>query len=132
MQKITTTADLKNAIDELKAERSIKKQLLKGNIYLTVESLKPVNILKNTLNDLASSRFLVDEIVRSAASLAAVILSGKIVEGSNGNKFRKLIGSILKLSLTRFVAQNSDNIQLYGQYVFRHILHRKNMNQTFS
>lgn len=132
MQKITSTADLKNAIDELKAEQSIKEQMLKVDINLVVESLKPINILKNTLNDLTSSRFLADDIVRSASSLAAGILSGKIVGGSKGNKFRKLIGSILKLSVTNFVAQNSDNIRLYGQYIFRHILHRKKMDQTFS
>ena len=47
MQNITSAAELKDAIQLLEAEQSIKGQLLRELLFLTYEGLKPVNLLKN-------------------------------------------------------------------------------------
>jgi len=52
MQNITSVAELKYAIQELETERKVKEQLLREQFYLTYESLKPVNIRRNTLKNL--------------------------------------------------------------------------------
>ena len=64
MQNITSATGLKNAIQLLEAEQADKGQLLKEQLYITVESLKPVNLLRSTLDDVASSPFLIDNIIR--------------------------------------------------------------------
>jgi hypothetical protein len=55
MQNITSSADLKDAIKLLEVEQEMKEQLLRDQLYLTYESLKPLNLLKNTLKEISSS-----------------------------------------------------------------------------
>src|SRR4030042_3487647 len=102
MQNITSTADLKNAIQLLEVEQGIKGQLLKEQFLLTFESLKPVNLLKSTLNDAASSPYLIDNILGNLLGLVTGYLTKKIFIGASGNKFRKLIGSILQFGVVNF------------------------------
>ena len=125
MQNITSAAGLKNAIQLLEAEQADKGQLLKEQFYLTYESLKPVNLLRSTLNDVASSPYLIDNIIGTALGLTTGFLSKKIFIGASGNKFRKLIGYILQFGVTNFVAQHHDTIKSFGQSVFQYFLRKK-------
>jgi hypothetical protein len=57
MQDITSIAELKNAIQLSEAEQTLKGKLLKEQFYLTYESFKPIDLLTNTLSDMAKSPF---------------------------------------------------------------------------
>lgn len=128
MQNITSTAGLKDAIQLLEVEQGIKEQLLKDQLYLTYESLKPVNLIRNTLKEISSSPYLIDNISGTAIGLASGFLSKKIFVGASGNIIRKLIGSILQFGVTNIVARNSDIIKSVGQAIFQHFLHKKELN----
>ncbi|MDP3003814.1 MAG: hypothetical protein WC854_08605 [Bacteroidales bacterium] len=128
MQNITSTAGLKNAIQLLEVEQAIKGQLLKEQFYIAIESLKPVNLLKSTLNDISTSPYLIDNILGTTMGLATGYLSKKIIVGSSGNMFRKLLGSFLQFGVTTIVAKNPDAIKLIGQFIFQHFLRKKEMN----
>jgi hypothetical protein len=128
VQNITSTAELKNAIQLLEVEQGIKGQLLKEQFYITYESLKPVNLLKSTLNDIASSPYLKDNILNTFLGLATGYITKKIFIGASGNKFRKLIGSILQFGVVNFVSQHPEAIKSFGQLIFQHFLHKKETN----
>jgi hypothetical protein len=128
MQNITSTAGLKNAIQLLEVEQANKEQLLKEQLYITYESFKPVNLIKGTLNDIASSPYLIDNILSTAIGLATGFLSKKIFIGASGSKFRKLIGSILQFGVINAVNQHHDTIRSLGQVIFQHLLRKKGMN----
>jgi len=49
MQNITSIADLKSAIQLLEVEQVDKAKLWKNNFYIAWESIKPANIIANTL-----------------------------------------------------------------------------------
>lgn len=132
MQKITSVAELKNAIQLLEAEHANNGQLLKEQLLQTVESLKPVSLLKNTLKDISTSPFLIDNLLGTAMGLASGYLSRKIFIGTSGNKIKKLIGIILQFGITNVVAQNSDTIKSFGQSVFQHIFRHKEKNPELS
>jgi len=125
MQNITSTSGLKNAIQLLEVEQADKGQLLKEQLFITFESLKPVNLLKNALKDISTSPYLVDNIVGTAMGLATGYLSKGIFIGASGNKIKRLIGTILQFGITNVVAQNSDTIKLFGKSLFRNIFHKK-------
>jgi hypothetical protein len=125
MQNITSSAGLKDAIKLLEAEQEIKAQLLKEQLYLTYESLKPVNLLRHTLKEISSSPYLIDNISGTAMGLLSGFLSRKIFVGSSGNLIRKLIGSILQFGVTNVVAQNSDVIKSIGQALLQHYFRKK-------
>ena len=125
MENITSATGLKNAIQLLEAEQADKGQQLKEQLYITVESLKPVNLLRNTLDDVASSPFLIDNILGTALSLTTGFLSKKLFIGASGGKIRKLIGYVLQFGVTNFVAQHHDTIKLFSQSVFQYFLRKK-------
>lgn len=125
MENITSTAGLKNAIQLLEVEQAINGQLLKEQFYLSLESLKPVNLLKSTLSDVASSPYLIENILATVAGLASGYLSRKIVVGASGNLIKKLFGSFLQLGVTNAVAQHPDSIKSIGQFIFQHIFRKK-------
>jgi len=130
MQKITSIATLKDSILLLEDEQSIKGQLLKDQLFITYESLKPVNLIRHTLKEISSSPYLIDNISGSAMGLLSGFLSRKMFVGTSGNLIKKLIGSVLQFGVTNIVAQNSDMIKSVGQKVLQHFYHRKEMNST--
>ena len=132
MGKITSVAELKSAIELLEVEHALKGQLLKEQLYLTYESLKPINVLKRTLKELTSSPYLIDNIPGTIMGLASGYLSKKLFTGGSGNIFRKLLGSILQFGVTNVVAKNSDVIKSTGLAIFQHFLQKKIMNSKDS
>lgn len=128
MQNITSVAELKNAIQLLEAEQTLKGKQLKEQFYMTYESFKPVNLLTNTLNDISKSPYLVDNLLGTAIGLATGYLTKKVFIGASGNKIKKLIGSVLQFGITNVVAQNSDTIKSFGRSLFQHIFRKKEMN----
>jgi hypothetical protein len=125
MQNISPSAGLKNAIQLLEIEQASDAQLLKEQFYLTYESFKPVNLLRSTLKDIASSPNLVNNILGTSVGLASGYLSKKIFIGASGNMFRKLIGSVLQFGVTSVVAKHPEAVKSFGQLIFEHILRKK-------
>ncbi len=128
MQKISSVAELKNAIQLLEVEQDEKGLLLKEQLFITFESLKPANLLKSTVDDIASSPYLMDNILGSALGLFTGFLSKKIFIGASGNKVRKLIGHILQFGVTNFVALHPGAIKTIGWSFIQHIVRKKRMN----
>lgn len=128
MENITSVDGLKNAIQILEFEQAYKEQLLKEQFYLTYESLKPVNILKSTIHEVATSPYLIDNILGATVGLATGYISRKIAVGGSGNLIRKLFGSILQFGVTNVVAQHTDTIKSIGQFVYQYIRRKKELN----
>ena len=125
MQNITSAAELKDAIQLLEAEQSIKGQLLREQLFLTYESLKPANLLRNALKEISSTPYLIDNISGTAMGMLGVFLSKKIFVGTSGNLMRKLFGSVLQIGVTNLVAQNSETIKSVGQALIQHFFQKK-------
>jgi hypothetical protein len=128
MQTISSIAGLKESIQLLEAEQSIKGQILKDQLFITYESLKPGNLLKYTLKEISSSPNMIDNLAGTAMGLLGGYISKKIIVGASGNIIRKLIGSILQFGVTNVVAQNSEVIKSFGQTLFQHFTHRKELS----
>lgn len=125
MQNRSSTTVLKDTIQLLETEQKIEGRLLKEQFYLTYESLKPVNLLRSSIMDVASSPYLIDNIIGTAVGLATGYLSRKIVIGTSGNIIRKLFGFLLQLGVTNTVAQHPGSIKSIGQYIYQHFLRKK-------
>jgi len=128
MQNITNAAELKNAIQLLEEEELIKRQMLKEQLYLTFESLKPINLLKKTIKDISTSPELIDNIIGHVAGLASGYLSNKLFVGSSGNVFKKIIGAVMQLGVSGFVARHPDAIKSFGKFILNFFLGKKETN----
>jgi len=125
MQNITSAVELKDAIQLLEAEQSIKGQLLREELFLTYESLKPANLLRNALKEISSTPYLIDNISGTAMGMLGGFLSKKIFVGTSGNLMRKLFGSVLQIGVTNLVSQNSEIIKSVGQALIQHFFQKK-------
>jgi hypothetical protein len=132
MQNITSSKELRNAIQLMEEEQTIKGQLLKEQVFTTYESLKPINLIKNTLKDLSSSPYLIENIAGSVVGIATGYVSKKIVVGASANIFRKLFGTILQFGITNLVAQRSDAIKSVGQYIVQQVFRKSEKNSESS
>ncbi len=125
MENMSSTDKLKKAIDLLEAEQADKLQQLKGEFFTAYEHLKPVNLVKTTLNDITSSPHLVDNIIGTALGLATGYFSKRLIIGASVGRYRKLFGAVMQFGLTNVIAKNTEVINSFGRYLFQRILKRK-------
>jgi hypothetical protein len=125
MENMTSTDRLKKAIELLEAEQADKLQQLKGAFYTAYGRLKPVNLVKTTLNDITSSPHLVDNIIGTVLGLATGYFSKRLVIGASVSRYRKLIGAVMQFGVTNVIAKNTEAINSFGRYIFQRVLKRK-------
>ncbi len=125
MQKITTAAELKTAIRELEYRQAHEWSSLKAEFLTTCESLKPVNLIKSTFNELTATPDLKGDMLNTTLSLAAGYLSRKVVAGTTNNPLKKLLGALLQIGVTNMVSKNSGGIKSETMYLINRIFSRK-------
>ncbi len=118
MEKITTSEALKNAIRDLEYQRANDMRLLKEEFHTTIESLKPVNMIKRSFKDLTSAPDFKENLSGTAIGLTAGYLSRLLFIGSSHNPIKKLLGSVFQVAVSSAVAKKSDTIKsLAGKIV---------------
>ena len=111
MQKITSVTALKDAIGQLEEKQTVSKQVLKTQLQLTVESLRPINLLRSTINEAFSSPNFVDSMLGAAVGQTAGYVSKKMVVGSTRNPIIRLFGSVLQTGIAALLTTYGDTIK---------------------
>jgi len=124
MQNIHSAAQMKIAIQEVELRHAIEVELIKKELFILVENLKPATIIKKALSEVASSPYLMDNLLGTTTGLITGYLSKMIAVGSSDSPFRKVLGAILQFGVTNVVAQHPEMIKSAGQYIFNFIMHR--------
>lgn len=116
---------LKERIAFLEDRQSQEIAMLKGQALDTYESIKPVNLLKNTLKDFSSQPALKENILDGAIGIATGYLTKKLVVGTSNNPIKKIAGTLFQVAITTLVAKNSSKIKAVGEVLLKHLLNRK-------
>lgn len=125
MPEITTIAELKEAIRLLEIEQKAEGALLKEQFKITYESLKPANLIGNTIKELIKSPELKGDLLTTALSLGAGYLSKKASVGNTANPLKQLLGTLLQMGVTSIVSKNSHAIKSIGSELFSRLLSPK-------
>jgi hypothetical protein len=123
MGDMTSSADIKIAIQLLETEQVLKGQLLKEQFLITYEGLKPINIIKSTIKDISSSPNFIDNIVGTATGIAGGYITKKIIVGTSMNMFRKLLGALVQFGVTNLIARHPDTIKTFSHFILQHVSH---------
>ncbi|MDA3943044.1 MAG: hypothetical protein PF694_05840 [Bacteroidetes bacterium] len=119
MEKITTSAELKEAIQLREEKKIVHIREMRTNFSIICERLKPANIIKSTLKGISSSPNLSKNILNTGLALLAGILSKKALSiGDSNSKSRKLLGLILQLGITNMVIYGPDAIKSFFLNVY--------------
>jgi hypothetical protein len=125
MSKISSSTELREAIQLLEFEQEAIGQDLKEHVNVVRESLRPVNLLKSTMSDVASSDFVIDNIVGTALGIGTGYISRKLIIGSSLSPVRKLFGSALQLAVTTVTAKKIIPVTIMGRFLVKKIFGKK-------
>jgi hypothetical protein len=128
MQTITSTIDLKTVIWQMEIEQAAQWQQVREQFNATYESFKPVNLIKSNLKEVVSSRGLFYSLLTVGLSLASGYYSTKLVVGSSGGIFRKLLGSALQMGVSAFSAKQAYALQTNGQSFLKRLFRKNEPN----
>lgn len=111
MKKISSIAELQESILLLEIQQEYEVQLLKDQFKTTYESLKPINLIKDTLSELSDLSEFKENLLDTSLSLVAGYFSKKIIVGSSNNPFKQILGSLIQMGVTNIVSKNADSIK---------------------
>jgi hypothetical protein len=109
MQPITNATDLRRAIMELEDEQTQEWAKLKAQLVITHENLRPVNMIKNAINDFTSA---VDKNPGEADTpfgVAAGYIAKKAVNGITRGPLLK-IGQLILETLAKRKAEGKEDV----------------------
>ena len=126
MKTINSAAELKLVILQFEMQQQIQGEVLREQFLLTIDSFTPVNLIKNALNDIATSPFLIDNIIGSTMGLLTGYVSKILAVGTSNNIFKNLLGTILQFGVTNIVAQHPEIFKSVGQFLKENLFRSKN------
>ncbi len=125
MDKITSLTELNQAILLLEAKQTLEGCMLKEQFKITYESLRPINLIKSTFNDITTAPDFKEGLLNTSLSLVAGYLSKKLAIGSTNNPFKQVLGTILQMGVTSIVSKNSDEIKSGAQKIISMIFTKR-------
>lgn len=124
LEIIANTTDLATAIKRLERRRMIMEEGLKDDFHNILESLKPTNILKNTLHEVRESTPLKHNLIKIAIGLGAGYFSRKMIIGQSAGIVKKVLGTALQYGITNFIARKKDDDGFDSQPKKKNLLRR--------
>lgn len=110
MPKITSAKSLKSAIIALENRQIAEEILLKEQFTATYESLKPINVLRNTINDLLTVTELKEPILETIAGVITGYISRFLIIRDSKNPFRRIAALLVQYGVTNLISKNSRSI----------------------
>lgn len=121
LEHIACTADLQAAIKRLERKKLLLEEDLKDEFHEILVSLKPANIIKQTIHEVQESTELKHNLLKVALGLGAGYFSRKLIVGKSAGIIKKALGTALQYGITNFIAKKNDTEEING-------LHSKKKN----
>jgi hypothetical protein len=125
MEKQYTVETLKEEIIALEIKQAEEGQLLKEQLLITYENLKPINILKNIVKDFYSADDYKQDFLEIVAGMTSGFISKKIIIGRSKNPVLKLIGLAVQFGMTTLVSKKYYAIKDSIVHLIKRFLEKK-------
>ncbi|HSY60522.1 MAG TPA: hypothetical protein VK796_01550 [Cytophaga sp.] len=107
--------DLKEAIYLLKKKQALELKLLKEQVHVVHESIKPANLIKNAFKQVTSAPDLKGNIIDNVIGLVSGFVSKKAFVGGSHNPLTKIAGALLEIGITNVATKNAGTIKSIGE-----------------
>jgi len=125
MKKADLESGLKDSILQLERKRAEEELLLKQQFHSTIDSFKPINLIKSTFNEAVTSRELKGDILTTSVGLTAGFLAKIAFAGVMRSPLRRLIGNVLMFGITDMAARNPEAVKSLGKGFFNMIRRKR-------
>ncbi len=96
---------------ELEEKRTKQFGLLKAQFKTTKESLKPLNLIKSTLDEVSSSSDLKKNVFGKAIGIGTGLITKKLLFGSSINPFKNLFGTLMQFAIGNVVSKRAVGVK---------------------
>jgi hypothetical protein len=117
MEKYTSSNAVRDAIIELERQQALESRQISVQLIHAFESIRPINLIKSTIRDVAESKDLTDNIVETTIGLAAGYVTQRLFQKPSHGPLRKLLGTILSYGITNFLATHPKLLAAIGSKV---------------
>jgi hypothetical protein len=124
MGQIQTLSDLEDAIKLLKFKKAEDEKLLKELFFMTYESVKPINMIKNIFKEPIEPQYIKDSLVTTSVGFGVGYLSKMLFQGVVRVPFKNFIGSALMVSVENLIVKNPAVVSTLSS-LFLNALRRK-------
>ena len=121
MQTIDSETSLREAIVQLESKWIDDGKQVKEQFFQTIESIKPINLIKSTFKDAVASPDLKDKILNTSVGLTAGFLTKLLFQGVVKSPINRLIGTAVMFGITNIVAKNPEAVKSIGKGFFKMI-----------
>ncbi len=135
MEAIQTHDDLQKAIHELENRQMEQKNAMEQHFHESYESIKPVNIIKNTLHDINDSEEVKKAMVKAAVGLAIGYVTKLLIDSfvlKTKRPVTSRIGTLIQFLISGWVAKNGEMMKNIALHFFKRILNKRLQHQKLS
>lgn len=130
MKNINTTLELKQEIALLETQMAEDQSALKDQFRLTYESLKPINLILNSIKDISSAPDLKGNLLNSALALGIGYFSKKALVGGTINPLKQIAGTLLQFGVTNLVSKNGNDMKMGVLGFLEKLLRKKKTEES--
>lgn len=126
------SALLKEEIAALEIRQAEEGRLLKEHLVVVYDMLKPINLVKNTFNEIASAVENRKGLVNSLIGVLTGYLTQKLIIGSKPGLIKKLMGALLNYGTAAMISKYAETIKAFGLQLLDRIFGQKGIEDTLS
>ena len=105
MENINNLESLKKSILILELQQLQEEQVLKIELQRSFEKIKPLNFIKNTLNEAVHDPEIQQKLINTSLGLAVGFITQKIIVRKSENPLVKLFGVLIQIAVTTFISR---------------------------
>lgn len=105
MEAIYTIDQLNQRIKELEVRQDTEWCDIKDHIDEIKENLKPINLIRNTVEEINETVGFKSNMAQSAISIGIGYLAKRFIVGKGDSMFKGILGSIVQLIVTNLVSK---------------------------
>ncbi|MCI9846469.1 hypothetical protein [Flavobacterium pectinovorum] len=109
METIYTIDALNQRIQLLENRQNREWCDIKDEVDEIKENLKPLNLIRNTVQEVNETVGFKSDLAQSAVSIGIGYLAKKLVIGKTDSTFKNILGSILQLAVTTLITKPTDH-----------------------
>lgn len=111
MQPINSESALNAAILELQNRQDHEEQIIKAQVGAVYQSIKPANLIKNTIKEVAGAQDVKGDLVNIAIGLTTNIVSKKVIAGISDSPMKRMVANALISTATDMITQHPDTVK---------------------
>jgi hypothetical protein len=102
--------ELEAKIAFLKEKQAEDLLILKDQYRSTVDSFKPLNLIKSATQEFMASPNLKENLIKGAIGFGTSYLTKKVLNEDSPNPIKRVLGKVLKFALKNFIGKKSKKI----------------------